>query len=77
MIDLIEGMGCVGGCVGGPKILVPPEEGKKAVDNFAYDASIKVAVHSKILDDVLDKLGIDSLKDFEDSKKISILERDF
>ena len=75
--SFIEGMGCVGGCVGGPKILVPPEEGKKAVDNFAYDASIKVAVHSKILDDVLDKLGIDSLKDFEDSKKISILERDF
>ena len=37
--------------------------------SIAYDASIKVAVHSKILDDVLDKLGIDSLKDFEDSKK--------
>lgn len=75
--SFIEGMGCVGGCVGGPKILVPPEEGKKAVDNFAYDASIKVPVHNKILDDVLDKLGINSLSDFEDPKKISILERDF
>lgn len=75
--SFIEGMGCVGGCVGGPKILVPPEQGKKAVDNFAYDSSIKVAVHSKVLDDVLDKLGITSLSDFEDSKKISILEREF
>ena len=56
---------------------MPPEEGKKAVDNFAYDASIKVPVHNKILDDVLDKLGINSLSDFEDPKKISILERDF
>ena len=53
------------------------KQGKKAVDNFAYDASIKVAVHSKVLDDVLDKLGITSLKDFEDPKKINILERKF
>lgn len=75
--NFIEGMGCIGGCVGGPKILVPPTQGKKAVDNFAYDSSIKVAVHSKILDDVLDKLGITSLSDFEDQQKISILEREF
>ena len=32
--SFIEGMGCVGGCVGGPKILVPPDKGKKAVDNL-------------------------------------------
>lgn len=75
--SFIEGMGCIGGCVGGPKILVPPAQGKKAVDNFAYDSSIRVAVHSKILDDVLDKLGITSLSDFEDPQKISILEREF
>lgn len=75
--SFIEGMGCVGGCVGGPKSLVPPDQGKKAVDNFAYDASIKVAVHSRILDDVLERLGITSLKDFEDPKKIELLERDF
>ena len=73
----LEGMGCVGGCVGGPKILVPASDAKKAVDNFAYDASIKVAVHSKILDDVLEKIGITSLDDFEDSKKINMLEREF
>ena len=72
--SFLEGMGCVGGC---PKILVPPDDAKKAVDKFAYDASIKVAVHSKILDDVLEKIGITSLKDFEDPQKISMLERDF
>ena len=73
----IEGMGCVGGCVGGPKILVPASDAKKAVDKFAYDASIKVAVHSKILDDVLEKIGITSLEDFKDPKKINMLEREF
>lgn len=75
--SFIEGMGCIGGCVGGPKILVPPEKGKNAVDNFAYDSAIKVPVHSRVIDDVLSKLGIDSLKDFENPEKISIFEREF
>ena len=70
-------MGCVGGCVGGPKSLVPPETGKDAVDKFAYDSSIKVPVHSEALDHVLAKLNITSLKDFEDPDKIRILEREF
>ena len=70
-------MGCVGGCVGGPKILVPPEEGRKAVNKFAYDASIKVATHSKVLDDVLNSLNITSLDDFNNPEKMAILERDF
>lgn len=73
----IEGMGCVGGCVGGPKVLVPPEQGKVSVDNFAYDSAIKVATHSGTLDNVLHKLNIKSLKDFEDPSKIEILEREF
>lgn len=75
--NFIEGMGCVGGCVGGPKAMIPKEKGKIAVDDFAYDSSIKVPLHSEILDDVLEKLGINSLSDFEDPDKIAILERDF
>lgn len=75
--NFIEGMGCVGGCVGGPKVIVPPSQGKIAVDNFAYDSSIKVPVHSKIIDDVLEKLNITSLEDFQDPQKIEILEREF
>lgn len=75
--NFIEGMGCVGGCVGGPKVLIPPEQGRKAANDFAYDSPIKVATHSTTLDDVLDKLNINSLKDFEDEDKIVFLERKF
>lgn len=75
--NFIEGMGCVGGCVGGPKAIIPPAQGKEAVDDFAYDSPIKVAVHSRVLDDVLKKINITSLSDFEDPDKIEILERDF
>lgn len=75
--SFIEGMGCVGGCVGGPKALIPPEQGKIAVNNFAYDSAIKVPLHSSILDNTLEKLNITSIYDFEDATKIEILEREF
>ena len=75
--NFIEGMGCVGGCVGGPKVIIPPAEATMALNNFAYYSPIKVASHSSTLDDVLSELDINSLKDFEDKDKISILHRDF
>lgn len=73
----IEGMGCKGGCVGGPKKIISPEEGKKAVDEFAQNSVIKVPVHSNTMDEVLKRLKINSLKDFEDKKKIEMFEREF
>lgn len=73
----IEGMGCVGGCVGGPKRLIDKEKGKDAVEDIAYKSPVKVAVHSNVMDGVLDKIGISSLDDFENPKKIEIFERTF
>ncbi|MGG7177767.1 [Fe-Fe] hydrogenase large subunit C-terminal domain-containing protein [Clostridium paraputrificum] len=75
--NFIEGMGCVGGCVGGPKAIIPPAQGKVAVDDFAFDSPIKVPVHSRVLDNILNEINITSLEDFNDPEKISILERDF
>ena len=75
--NFLEGMGCVAGCVGGPKAIIPPEQGKKSADDFAYDSPIKVPVHSSTLDKVLEKLDIHSIDDFHDKEKISILEREF
>ncbi|MDU3351523.1 MAG: iron hydrogenase, partial [Clostridium sp.] len=73
----VEGMGCIGGCVGGPKAIIPKEQGKIAVDNFAYHSPIKVATHSTTMDNVLEKLNITSLQDFEDDTKTAIFHRDF
>lgn len=75
--NFIEGMGCVGGCVGGPKVLIPRDQGKKAADDYAYSSAVKVATHSDVMDEVLKKLGIESLDDFKDEKKIEIFERTF
>ncbi|MDD7795729.1 [Fe-Fe] hydrogenase large subunit C-terminal domain-containing protein [Clostridium sp. 'White wine YQ'] len=76
-VNFIEGMGCIGGCVGGPKAIVSRDEGKTAVDDFAYDSPVKIATHSPVLDEVFKKIGIEKLEDFRDEHKIEIFERTF
>ncbi|WP_297423676.1 [Fe-Fe] hydrogenase large subunit C-terminal domain-containing protein [Clostridium sp.] len=75
--NFLEGMACPGGCVGGPKAIIPPEQGREAANDYAYNSAIKVPVHSKVLDQVLEKLDIHSVKDFEDHDKVKIFEREF
>lgn len=75
--NFIEGMGCIGGCVGGSKALISKEEGKISVDNLAYNSPIKIATHSSTMDEVLEKLNITSLKDFEEDAKTEIFHRSF
>ncbi|MFW6237713.1 MAG: [Fe-Fe] hydrogenase large subunit C-terminal domain-containing protein [Halanaerobiales bacterium] len=45
--NFIEGMGCEGGCVGGPKRNINPEKGKAAVENFAYNSRAKNPLENK------------------------------
>ena len=75
--NFIEGMGCIGGCVGGPKALLPHEEGRKLVNSFADKSSIKVAVDSQCMSSMLEKININSIEDFKDNVKIRIFEREF
>lgn len=75
--NFIEGMGCIGGCVGGPKAIVSKEIGKEAVDKFAEASSIKVSVESECIKDILTKMGIDSIEDFKIKEKTEIFERHF
>lgn len=75
--NFLEGMGCVGGCVGGPKALIPKEEGKKFVDDFAENSAIKVATHSDCMDEILARINITSREDFKHEEKIEIFERRF
>lgn len=71
----IEGMACEGGCVGGPKAIIPKDEGKIAVEQEAYDSAIKIPVHSEILLNLLSRLGVNSLEDF--NTESSMFERKF
>lgn len=73
----IEGMGCIGGCVGGPKTLISSENGRKAVDEFAFNSPIKFPLHSETLIKVLKDIDINSIDDFFNKKNMLIFERNF
>ena len=56
------GMGCVGGCVGGPKILIPKEEGKENVLKYGNDAQYKTPVDNPYVIELLNRLGFDNVE---------------
>lgn len=62
----VEGMGCQGGCVGGPKAIIDKELGKEAVDKVAYESAVKIPIHSKVLLDLFAKMGIENLDELKE-----------
>jgi len=75
--NFIEGMGCVGGCVGGPKSLINASLGKYRIDKFAEDSKIKTSIDSDCMQEILSKIGINSADDFKDKTKTKIFNREF
>ncbi|MBZ9689567.1 4Fe-4S binding protein [Clostridium estertheticum] len=75
--NFVEGMGCVGGCVGGPKSLVDASSGKIRVDEFAENSKIKVAIDSDCMNEILNRIGINHAVDFKDKDKTKIFHREF
>ena len=75
--NFIEGMGCVGACLGGPKSLIHATSGKCRVDEFAQNSEIKIAIDSDCMNVILSKLGIDSAVDFKNKDKTKMFHREF
>lgn len=71
----IEGMGCQGGCVGGPKTIIDKTKGREFVEQVAYESAIKIPVHSEVLRELLSKVGITHLEDLK--KGNEMFERTF
>lgn len=75
--NFIEGMGCVGGCVGGPKVLIPSDIGKEHVDNVAFSSAVKLTVNNECMTSILEQIGINGIDDFINEENIEIFIRDF
>lgn len=62
--NFFEGMGCRGGCVGGPKRIIDPKEGTKNVNEYGEDATYPTPIDNPYVIELLKRLGfktVDSL----------------
>jgi len=60
--NFYEGMGCVQGCVGGPKVLIPKEEGRKNVYAYGNKAAYPTPIDNPYVIEMLHRLGFDTVE---------------
>jgi len=73
--NFFEGMGCVGGCVGGPKVLIPHTEGRVHVEEYGAAAPYKTPIDNPYVIELLHRLGFDTVESL--LEKSEIFTRDF
>ena len=64
--NFIEGMGCLGGCVGGPKTNIDMEKAREIVNEYSEESLIMTPMDNMNIIRILGELG---LKDFSDIYK--------
>lgn len=60
--NFFEGMGCVGGCVGGPRVLIPHEEGRINVEEYGNSAPFKTPIDNPYVIELLQRLGFETVE---------------
>lgn len=65
--NFLEGMGCTGGCVGGPKSLIEVDQATKYVNDYGNEAPYETPADNPSVLKLLDLLGYKTLKSFLDA----------
>ena len=60
--NFIEGMGCVGGCVGGPKALIDKAEAARNVNAYGDQAAYETPADNPYVIELLQKLGFETIE---------------
>ncbi|MCX7614193.1 MAG: iron hydrogenase [Clostridiales bacterium] len=68
--NFLEGMGCVGGCVGGPKAVLNWEEGRDNVNQYSSLAAYETPVDNPFVQELLKRLGIESVESLLEDTEI-------
>ena len=62
--NFFEGMGCIGGCVGGPKAIIPKEKGKACVEAYGEAARYETPMENPYVIELLKKMGFETIEEF-------------
>lgn len=73
--NFLEGMGCAGGCVGGPRVMIDPAAGAGHVNEYAAQAEYQTPVDNPYIFEFLRRLGYDSAEAL--LREDSMFARDF
>ena len=58
--NYIEGMGCIGGCVGGPKALIDRESARLGVERYSSEATYATPIDNSYVIELMHRLGFDT-----------------
>jgi iron only hydrogenase large subunit-like protein len=73
--NFYEGMGCVGGCVGGPCAILKQQDGRENVDQYSDQAAFRTPLDNPYVPELLRRLGFETVEDF--LNRSQIYTRDF
>ena len=73
--NFIEGMGCDGGCVGGPKTNIKSEKATDLVNEFGEDSVIMTPMDNMNLIKILKQIGYNDFEDIFNKELIEFLSR--
>ena len=68
--NFFEGMACSGGCVGGPRVMVPKEEGRENVNRYGEEAVYKTPLENPFVKELLERLGFTDVMDFLENSEL-------
>lgn len=68
--NFVEGMGCKGGCVGGPRTNLDVEKATRIVNEFAEDSLIMTPFDNLNVMKILKELGIQNIDEIMENKEI-------
>ncbi len=68
--NFFEGMGCPGGCVGGPKALKPFSETAELIEEYVKNSKYKTPIDNPYVIDLLHRSGFKTVEDFLENSHI-------
>ncbi len=68
--NFYEGMGCVGGCAGGPKSIIGAEEATENMNRYADSAAYATPIDNLYVIELLNKIGFDTVESLLEDNEI-------